>query len=145
MGIDFSQEGLKLGPYRYTAGIEWMKSFARAIGDDDPLYLDDAAGRESEHGACIAPPTFCVNFNMQPFKDSVFGDVLGVDYAKLLHGEQTFEFHRPVKDGDRLVTEGVVERMWEKGALDFYTIRADTKLDTGEPVVTGWYTAVVRK
>ena len=35
-----------------------ITAFARAIGDDNPLWTDEHAARRSRHGGLIAPPTF---------------------------------------------------------------------------------------
>ena len=52
LGVDH-----EIGSFPVTT--EMIVRFARSTGESNPLYLDEEAGRESEHGSIIAPPTFC--------------------------------------------------------------------------------------
>ncbi|RJO66107.1 MAG: MaoC family dehydratase [Myxococcales bacterium] len=144
MGLNMEKQGKTYGPYRYKAGLEKIKEFAEAIKSEDKHYLDEEFAAKTPHGGVIAPPTFCVNFNMRPFAAAVMDPELNVNVAFLVHGEQEFEFFRPVKDGDILITTGVVEKMWTKGNLEFFSVRAETKDESGQPIVTGRYTGVIR-
>src|SRR5262249_59815434 len=60
--IDRSLIGKEYPPYAVTVERGKIKEFARAIGDANPLYLDDRVGAASEWGDVIAPPTFPVTF-----------------------------------------------------------------------------------
>ena len=60
--IDKTVVGKEYPPYVVTVERGKIKEFARAIGDLNPFYLDDAIGRASQWGDVIAPPTFAVTF-----------------------------------------------------------------------------------
>ncbi len=159
MPIDPRFIGKSYGPYVYTVGR--VKSRALAVATSPlplpyylakkrgeglrPVYHDEAAGKASRHGSVIAPPTFCVNFAIAPFLDAVLDPELGVNVAMLLHGEQEFEFHRPVKPGDVITTRGTIEKVFEKASKDFLIVATDSKDQQGQPVVHARWTAVIRQ
>lgn len=159
MPIDPRFVGRGYGPYVYTVGLEKIREFAVATSTLPlpyelakksrdglrPVYHDEAAGKASRHGSVIAPPTFCVNFAIAPFLDAVLDPELGVNVAMLLHGEQEFEFHRPVKPGDVVTTTGKIEQIFEKAGKDFLIVATDSRDAKGQPLVRGRWTAVVRQ
>jgi len=49
-------------PYQVSAVK--IAEFAAAIGDDNPLYRDEAAARAAGHPGIIAPPTFAIGISM---------------------------------------------------------------------------------
>jgi hypothetical protein len=67
----------------------------------------------------------------------------------VLHGEQEFEYHRPILAGDVLVGEGKVTEAYEKetgSALMTFVVSETTWMDdkTGEPVVTTRFNLIHR-
>ncbi|MCW2615194.1 MAG: hypothetical protein JWN08_2188 [Frankiales bacterium] len=87
----------------YQVGREHVRSFARAIGDTNPASHDVEAARALGHPDVVAPPTFLtvVNFSFAT-EGPVADPALGLDYSMVVHGEQSFELHRPVHAGDEL-------------------------------------------
>ncbi len=87
----------------FEVGREHIRRFAEAIGDLNPAYLDPAAARALGHPDVIAPPTF---LTVLGFRFSAGGPMtdpaLGLDYSRVVHGEQSYTLHRPVRAGDRL-------------------------------------------
>jgi acyl dehydratase len=71
----------------------------------------------------------------------------GVDWKRVLHGEQGLVVHRPLAPSGRIVStnrvEAIVDKGVGKGAL-VYTTREQRDADTGEPVVTLTSTAFCR-
>jgi acyl dehydratase len=158
MPIDPRHVGKKYGPFRYQASFEKIRDFALAISggipghvswggglaDIHPWFVDEAAGRASSWGSVIAPPTFCVNFAMEPFARACADPEVGLDLLHLLHGEQAFTFHEPVRPGDEFETTGEIAEVYSKGPLDFMVVKTVTRNQHGRPVVEGRWTAVVR-
>ena len=91
-----------------------IKEFARAIGDDNPAYLDDRVGQASEWGDIIAPPTFMTTFREAAGDGGDFLRELGTDISRLLHGEQEFEMHRPIRPGETFLCRSRVTDIYEK-------------------------------
>lgn len=107
-----------------------VKKFAEAIGDPHPLYVDREYGQKSRYKNNIAPPTFPRAFDYGTIKD------LQLPEAGLIHGEQEFEYKRPLVVGESLQCFSEVENYAEKqaksGKLGFLTIK-----NTGEDEVGG--------
>jgi acyl dehydratase len=103
----------------------FLRFFAEATGESDPVYFDDAAARAAGHPALPAPPTYLFSLNLSaPAKiGSVLDPVngMGVDMSRILHGEQSFTYHRPIYAGDRLTLVTTTRDIYAKkgGALEF--------------------------
>jgi acyl dehydratase len=69
---------------------------------------------------------------------------LGLDYSRVVHGDQRFSYVRPVYAGDRLTCACTVEEIISRGGHDFVTTRTDIATEDGEPVVTVWAKLVAR-
>jgi acyl dehydratase len=128
----------------YQVGREKIREFARAIGADDPAYHDPAAARDRGHPDVVAPPTFPVVITMAAGQPIIDDPELGIDYSRVVHGDQRFAYTRPVVAGDELVCVSTVEEIVSRGGHDFLTTRTDVTTTAGEPVVTAWSKLVVR-
>ena len=69
---------------------------------------------------------------------------LGIDYSRVVHGEQSFTHHRPVVAGDRLVAVLHVDQVRSAGGHSMVTTRSEITTDAGEAVCTATSTIVVR-
>src|SRR5437588_6659633 len=85
----------------YLVGREKIREFAEAIGADDPAYLDPEAARALGHPDVIAPPTFPIVLTEAGMRTMIADPGLGLDFSRVLHGEQRFSQTRPVRAGDR--------------------------------------------
>jgi acyl dehydratase len=102
--------------------------FARAIGDENPVYHDAEQAKGRDVGGIIAPPTFtaaAAQFNpdgMRPRPgEKWFGSAkqpTGIEgkpsSAGGLNAEQHFEYHRPLRPGDVLTAETRPNKTWER-------------------------------
>ena len=84
-----------------------LKFFAQAIGQTDPVYTDEAAALAAGHPALPVPPTFLFCLEMAAPNPGALRDLLGIDIAKVLHGEQRFTYHAMCHAGDTLTFEQV--------------------------------------
>lgn len=94
----------------YTApeplGRAAIRYFAVAIGDDNPVYVNDDAARAAGYDGVIAPPTLvCETNQYMPGPrdaDGYLGHAWGfqVPGARLLRGGNSYEFGRPVRPDD---------------------------------------------
>jgi acyl dehydratase len=128
----------------YLVGREKIREFAAAIGAADPIHHDPEAGRKAGYPDVVAPPTFPVVLAMASSKRVVEDPDLGVDYSRVVHGDQRFRYARPVVAGDELVCTDAVEEIMSRGGHDFLTIRTDMATVAGDPVVSVWMKLVVR-
>lgn len=106
--------GKEFAPYAVTVERGKIKEFARALGDLNPFYLDDRVGAASEWDDIIAPPTFPITFRDETADTGTLLRELGTDISRVLHGEQEFELHRPIKPGETLLCRSKVVDVYEK-------------------------------
>ncbi len=128
----------------YEVGREKIREFADAIGDHNPAYREPDAARALGHPDVIAPPTFPIVVSMRASAAAVFDPDLGLDYSRVVHGEQRFVFTRPVRAGDRLVATLSIESIRTVAGNDILGTRAEIATEDGEPVVTAFATIVSR-
>ena len=69
---------------------------------------------------------------------------LGLDYSRVVHGEQRFVITRPIRAGDRLTVTVTVENIRAAAGNDMITTRGDVTTVDGEPVFTAYSTLVAR-
>ena len=128
----------------YEVGREKIREFALAIGDMNPAYHDDVHARALGHRDLIAPPTFPFVITMRAMAVAMFDPGLGLDYSRVVHGEQRFAYTRPVTAGDRLVVVTTIENIRVAAGNDILTTRSEVLTEDGEPVVTTWGVTVAR-
>jgi len=128
----------------YEVGREKIAEFARAIGSDDPVHRDPEAARAIGYPDVIAPPTFAIIVAMGAEAAVVQDPESGIDYSRVVHGEERFTHHRPIVAGDRLVATVNVDGVREAGGHAMVTTRVEIASEGGEPVSTAASTIVVR-
>ena len=69
----------------------------------DPAYHDPEAARALGYPDVVAPPTFPVVLTMAASRQIIDDPALGMDYSRVVHGDQRFAYTRPVVAGDELV------------------------------------------
>jgi acyl dehydratase len=137
---------------RFPIEAGHIMAFARAIGDDNPVYYDAEYAASTEVGGIIAPPTFAIaqaqfdqNYFLRPrvgeeWYGSGRGPGTAIEGAGGLHAEQHFTYHRPIRVGDLLSGTTRVGESWEKpgrsGLLRFSQQITEFRDQTGELVVT---------
>ncbi len=110
-----------------------LQFFAKAIGETNPIYTDSAAAQAAGYPDLPAPPTFL--FAAELDSGILLGMVsdLDIPIAKLLHGEQTFTYHRAACVGDTVTVRSTISDIYDKkgGALEFVvkTSRATNQRD----------------
>src|SRR3954452_10482950 len=87
----------------YEVGRAKIAEFAAAIGDPDPVYRDAAAARAAGHPDVIAAPTVAIVVSREAATSVLDDPEVDLDYSRVVHGEQRFTHHRPIRAGDRLV------------------------------------------
>ena len=145
MPIDAAHAGRTYPPTApYQVGIEKIREFATAIGDPNPAYRDTAAARALGHPDVIAPPTFAFALTFAASRQIIEDPELGIDYSRVVHGEQRFVATRPVQAGDLLTTTVSIDSIRSAGGHDMLTTRSEVDTTDGEHVVTAYSTLVVR-
>jgi acyl dehydratase len=128
----------------YEVGRGKIAEFATAIGADDPVHHDLAAARAGGYPDVIAPPTFAIVLTLEA-ANVVLGDPqVSLDYSRVVHGEQRFTHHRPIRAGDRLVATTSIEAVRTVAGNDMLTTRVDVTTEDGEPVCSATSMLVAR-
>lgn len=120
----------------YLVGREKIREFAAAIGDHHPAYHDVSAASVYGLRDVLAPPTFPFVLTMRAMNKAMFDPEIGLDYTRVVHGEQSFEYVRPLVAGDEVVVHASIEAIDSSGRNEFMTVRADVRTVGGELVVT---------
>ncbi|MCP2165887.1 MaoC family dehydratase N-terminal domain-containing protein [Goodfellowiella coeruleoviolacea] len=144
MALDQSFIGREYPPLTYTVGREKIREFAEAIGDTNPVHHDPAAARAAGYHDVVAPPTFAAIVNLRAMNVITGDPELGLDFSRVVHGDQTFVHHRPIQAGDELVTVAHVDNIMARAGNDFLSVRAEITTADGEPVSTLRATLVAR-
>lgn len=121
-----------------------IREFAHAIGDHNPAYHDTDAAKELGHPDVIAPPTFAIVISFQMGAQLVFDPGLGLNYALVVHGEQSFRYTRPIHAGDVLVGTPRITDIRDAGRNELLTWEAVITTVDGEHVCTAVNTLVSR-
>lgn len=137
MGLDQSFVGrtYPAGP-AYEVGREKIREFAEAIGDMNPAYTDPEAARALGHADVIAPPTFVFAITYRAAGQVIQDPQLGLDYSRVVHGDQKFAYTRPVRAGDRLAVTSTIETVRSMAGNDVLTVRGEVHDQDGGHVVT---------
>ncbi len=92
----------------------------------------------------IAPPTFAIVMTLPAGWQVSDDPELGIDYSRVVHGEQRFVHARPIRAGDRLQVLVSIDDIRTAAGNDMVTTRADVVTVDGEPVLTAYGLLVVR-
>ncbi|WP_431990250.1 FAS1-like dehydratase domain-containing protein [Streptomyces albogriseolus] len=145
MALDQSFVGRSYPPTEpYEVGREKIREFAEAVGDANPAYTDTEAARALGHPDVIAPPTFVFAITFKAAGLVVADPQLGLDYSRVVHGDQKFAYKRPVRAGDRLAVTSTIETIRTMAGNDILDIRGEVHDQNGEHVVTAWTKLVAR-
>jgi len=144
--IDKKWIGHEFAPHSTVVEAGRLRLFAKATGETDPVFSDEAAARAAGHAGLPAPPTmaFCLDMDVpDPF---AYLAEMGVPVQRVLHGEQRFTYHAPIHAGDTLTYRSRIADVYDKkgGALEF--IVKDTRVENqhGRPVTELRSVIVVR-
>ena len=113
-----------------------IKEFADAIGEPSVLCRDRAAAQAAGYPDVIAPPTFAIVISSASGAKITSDPGLGVNYAMIVHGEQSFTHSRPLHAGDVVVAQSTIESI--RQVRNLTTLGTVTEIQTvdGEHVCT---------
>ncbi|MNZ19492.1 hypothetical protein D3C78_365200 [compost metagenome] len=113
-----------------------LRFFAKAIGETDPVYTDEAAARAAGYTSLPVPPTFlfCLAGEGRDLVEQL--DIFGFDLGRILHAEQSFVYHQVAVAGDTLTFDTRVADVYDKkgGALQFVVNETRVTNQDGEHI-----------
>lgn len=128
----------------HTISAAKIAEFARATGASSALHTDPEAARRAGHADVIAPPTFLVSLAQATEAQYIEDPDAGIDFTRVVHGEETFTLHRPVVAGDRLIPTLTVESVRAAGGHSMITTRVDMTEESGADVASVRSMLIVR-
>lgn len=128
----------------YLVGREKVREFARAVLATSPLNHDPEAARAAGFADVVAPPTFPVVVQEATLAQLLAEPDGGIDFSRVVHGEQRFSYTRPVVAGDELTATLAVTSVKTLGGNAMVTAESSIVDATGAHVVTAVSTLVVR-
>ncbi len=134
--IDRQFIGLALTPFSATAEAGRLRFFAKATGQTQAVYIDEAAARAAGYAALPVPATFLFSMELEAPDPSEAQRLLGMDVRHVLHGEQHFTYHRVAYAGERLHFAPRITDIYDKrgGALEFVVRETAVTDDAGQAV-----------
>jgi acyl dehydratase len=130
------------GPYAVAA--EDIAAFAAAVGSEDPVHTDPDAARAAGYRDVIAPPTMAVRYAQESDRAYIADPEAGIDFSRVVHGEQRFVHHRPITAGDEVLGTVTVDQVRSAGGHAMVTTRTELSTTGGESLATCTSTIVVR-
>lgn len=128
----------------YEVGREKIAEFATAIGSTDLVHFDADAARAAGYPDVIAPPTFAVLVAQRADARVINDPEVGIDFTRVVHGEQQLTHHRPMHAGDVLHTTTHIDTVRMMAGNAMVTLRDELADSTGEKVCTATSMLVVR-
>ncbi len=143
--IDKSLIGRESEPVLHEVEKSAIRRFADAIGDPNPVYQDEVAAKAAGYPSIVAPPTFPVVLTA----NDRFRHSLDLGTRSMLHGDQQFEYGRPVVAGDRITVKSRVADVQEKagasGPMDILVVEDEGRDEKGELVFRARATGLLRR
>jgi len=128
----------------YLVGREKIREFADAVMSSEPLHRDVDAAKKAGYPDIVAPPTFPVVLQEKALQILLSDPEAGIDYSRIVHGDQRFDYSRPIVAGDELTTTLEVTKVQSLGGHTMVTSESRVLDAKGEHVVTATSTLVVR-
>jgi acyl dehydratase len=144
MPLNMSLKGKGYEPVVFEVTREHVTRFAGAIGEDRAIFRDASAAKEAGYAEQVAPPTFVTSMQMMASGQVVLDPDLGLDYTRVVHGEQSYDWRRAVVVGDVLTAVPRLADMYAKGSNEFLVIESAITDATGAIVVVGRTTLLSR-
>jgi acyl dehydratase len=128
----------------YLVGREKLREFARAVLSTNPINFDVAAAQAAGHADIVAAPTFPVVVQEATLAQLLAEPDAGIDFSRVVHGEQRFSYTRAIIAGDELTATLSISSVKSLGGHTMVTADSDIVDASGAHVVTAISTLVIR-
>lgn len=137
-----SREFEKTSPY--LVGREKVREFARAVFSSNPLNFSVEVAREAGYADVVAPPTFAIVVQESTLAQLLADEDAGIEITHVVHGEQRFDYTRPIVAGDELRAQLKITSVKTLGGNAMIVAESTIQDAAGDHVVTAVSTLVVR-
>lgn len=128
----------------YLVGREKIREFAAAVFATDAVHFDADVARERGFSDLVAPATFPVVIQDKTLLQLLAHPEAGIDFTRVVHGDQRFDYSRPLVAGDEVVAQLRVTKVQSLGGHSMVTSETEVTTLAGEHVVTATSTLVIR-
>jgi acyl dehydratase len=128
----------------YLVGREKIREFAHAVFATDLVHFDVEVAVSRGFGDVVAPATFPVVIQDKTLQQLLAHPGAGIDFSRVVHGDQRFDYTRPLIAGDEVVAQLRVTKVQSLGGHSMVTSETEVTTLSGEHVVTATSTLVVR-
>ena len=128
----------------YLVGREKIREFASAVFSTSAINFDPAAAIAAGYSDVVAPPTFAVVVQERTLAQLLAAPDAGIDFSRVVHGDQRFSYSRPIVAGDELTARLTVSSVKTLGPHSMVTAESAITDSAGAHVVTAISTLVVR-
>ncbi|KNX36341.1 FAS1-like dehydratase domain-containing protein [Luteipulveratus halotolerans] len=128
----------------YVLSRAKIRELAEAVQAKDTAHTDVEVARSRGYADVVAPPTFLVSVAQQGEAHAILDPEAGIDFGRLVHGEQKFVHHRPAVAGDEVTAQTTVERVRQAGGHSMVTLITQITATGGDPVCTATSLMVIR-
>ena len=144
MAMNYELKGKEYQEVSFTVDRERVVQFCDAIGEENPIFRDPDAAKAAGYPEQVAPPTFVTVMQIMTSGQVVLDQELGLNYALVVHGEQEYEWSRPVVVGDVLSAVPRIADVYPKGPNEFLVTEAEIRDASGQVVVVARSTLLSR-
>ena len=145
MALNPSAVGKTYPPMVYDVYARKILEYAKATKNPSSLYSTPLSEISMIPGRLQAPPCFIV-VPQGDILDYILTDRdLGIDYPRMIHGGQEFEFYYPIFAGDHLTTLGKILKMEDKHLFEQMDLEISTWNQDNTAVCRGVFTVLIRK
>jgi acyl dehydratase len=126
--VDPAAEGITYPEASFEVAPEHVARFAAVVGQTEPGV----------------PPTFLTAAEFGIFPKVIADPRLALDFTRVVHGEQEYEWRRPLVLGETLTVRSRISSIRSKGGHGFVTIEADLSDGDGNAVAVARATMIER-
>lgn len=128
----------------YLVGREKLREFASSVLAFAPIHHKVDAARAAGFDDLVAPPTFPIVIQEKTLQQLLRHPDAGIDFSRVVHGDQKFEYIRPLIAGDEVVAKLKVIGIQEVGGHTLLTSETKITSVSGDLLVTATSTLVIR-
>jgi acyl dehydratase len=144
MPMNYQLKGKEYQEVSFTVDRDRVVQFCDAIGEEGAIFRDPEAAKAAGYPEQVAPPTFVTVMQIMTSGQVVVDQELGLNYAMVVHGEQEYEWSRPVVVGDVLSATPRIADVYAKGPNEFLVTEAEIHDASGATVVVARSTLLSR-
>ena len=133
MAMNRSLIGSEYGPIAGEVVPREAMYYALATNDDNEAYIDG-----SRPGGTVAPPLYAASKDLGALGvlEVIKEPDLGLNWAYVVHGEQYFEWERPLIPGAKMKSWATLKDIIDKGTGELLEIKVDSFNEEEELVVS---------